>query len=269
MPLGPGHRSDSVGLPGAAAEERVAVDIADVGETYFATMRIPIRSGRGFAAGDTPRAEPVAIVNETLARRLWPGRDALGRTLVQEGRALRIVGVVGDGKYRTLWEAPRGYLYLSARQSTRLEHTLLIRSNGSREALSAALAREIRRLEPALPLSALVTARQHMGFSLLPQRVGGATGAVLGALGLGLASIGLAGLVAYSVGRRTREIGVRMSLGANPGDVLRLEMRRGARVAAVGLLGGTAAAIFVGHSIAGFCSASARSIPSRSAERSC
>jgi len=251
MPLGPGHRADSVGLPGAAAEERVAVDIADVGESYFATMRIPIRSGRGFAAGDTPGAEPVAIVNETLARRLWPGRDALGRTLVQEGRALRIVGVAGDGKYRTLWEAPRGYLYLPARQSGRLEHTLVIRSNGSREALSAALAREIRRLEPALPLSALVTARQHMGFSLLPQRVGGAIGAVLGALGLGLASIGLAGLVAYSVGRRTREIGVRMSLGANPGDVLRLEMRRGARVAAVGLLVGTAAAVLAARGIGG------------------
>jgi predicted permease len=251
VPLGPGHRSDDVALPGAAPEDRVAVDLADVGESYFEAMRIPIKSGRAFGAGDGPGADPVAIVNETLARRLWPGRDALGQTLVQDGRALRVVGVAGDGKSRTLWEAPRGYLYLPARQAGRLEHTLVIRSNGSREALTAALAREIRRLEPALPLSALVSAREHMGFSLLPQRVGGAIGAALGALGLGLASIGLAGLVAYSVGRRTREIGVRMSLGARPGDVLRLEMRRGIRVAAAGLLAGTAAALLAGRGIGG------------------
>jgi predicted permease len=250
-PLGPGHRSETVGLPGAAPEERVAVDLADVSESYFATMRVPIRNGRGFATGDGPGAEPVAVVNETLARRLWPGRDALGRTVVLDRRALRIVGVAGDGKYRTLWEAPRGFIYLPARQAGRLEHTLLIRSNGAREALSAALAREIRRLEPALPRSALVAAREHMGFSLLPQRVGAAIGAVLGALGLGLASIGLTGLVAYSVGRRTREIGVRMSLGARPADVVRLEIRRGIRVAAAGLAAGTAAALLATRLLSG------------------
>src|SRR5262249_41348895 len=146
VPLGPGHRATDVALPGAAPEERFAVDVADVGEGYFETMRIPIRMGRAFAAGDGPGAEPLAIVNETLARPLWPGRDALGRTLVQGSRTFRVVGVAADGKSRSLWEAPRGYLYLAARQAGRLEHTLVIRSSGSREALSAALSREVRLL---------------------------------------------------------------------------------------------------------------------------
>jgi predicted permease len=245
VPLGPGSRSSAVSLPGRVRpEERVAVDYSDVGEGYFSTMRIPIVRGRPFDRRDGPEAPATAVVNETLAARLWPRLDAIGRTLRFEDRTLTVVGVAKNGKYRRLSEDPLPYLYLAARQAGALHHTLVLRASGSPEALAGALGRERRVLEPALPLSAVLTAREHMGYSLLPQRVAGSVAAAMGAIGLCLASVGLASLVAYSVGRRTREIGVRLALGARPADVVGLEMRRGIRVAAAGLLAGTVAALF-------------------------
>jgi predicted permease len=253
VPLGPGSRSSAVSLPGRAGpEDKVAVDFSDVGEGYFATMRIPIVRGRAFDRRDRRETPPAAVVNETLAAKLWPGLDPIGRTFRFEDRTLTVVGVAKNGKYRKLWEDPLPYLYLAARQAGARRHTLVLRAAGSREALAAALGRERRALEPALPLSAVLTAREHMGFSLLPQRVAGSIAGALGAIGLCLASVGLASLVAHSVGRRTREIGVRLALGASPNDVVRLEMRRGMRIAAAGLLGGSVAALASTRLLAGF-----------------
>jgi predicted permease len=244
VPLGSGNRSGTVRLPRRISpEEGVSVDLSDVGETYFSTMRIPIVRGRAFDRRDAPGARDAAVVNETLAEKLWPGRDAVGAELDFEGRALTVVGVARNGKYRRLAEDPQSYLYLAARQAGERRHFLVLRAKGSREALAAALGRELAALEPALPRSALLTAREHMGFSLLPQRVAGAIAGALGAIGLVLSSVGLAALVAFSVGRRTREIGVRLALGAMPNDVLRLEIWRGIRVAVAGLLLGCAAAV--------------------------
>ncbi len=245
VPLGFGNRSTTVRMPGRTAPgEEVNVDTTDAGETYFATMRIPIVRGRDFQAQDSAGAPLAAIVNETLARKLWPGRDPIGQSLTEGEKALTVVGVARDGKYRRPWEQPRPYLYLAFHQQGRTRENIVIRASGPPQRLATALREEIHELEPALPSSALVPVREHIGFSLLPQRVAGAVAAGLGAVGVALAGIGLAGLVAYSVGRRTREIGVRMALGAAPGDVLRLEMRRGARVAAGGLVLGTVAAVF-------------------------
>ncbi len=252
VPLGPGERTDVVALPGRTGrEDQVPVDLTDVGETYFATMRIPILKGRPFESRDVPGSPPAAIVNETLAKMLWPGRDPLGQTLFKGERALTVVGVARDGKYRRPWEAPRAYLYLSSRQQERARENLVVRATGDREALAAAIRREIHRLEPALPLSAVIPVREHMGFSMLPQRVAAALAGALGAIGLTLASVGLAGLVAYSVSRRRREIGVRMALGAAPGDILTLEMARGVRVAVAGLAAGTLATAAATRLIAG------------------
>ncbi len=248
VPLGPGNRTTTVALPGRTAEEdQISVDFSDVGESYFATMRIPILQGRAFSTGDAPGARLVAIANQTLAKNLWPGRDPIGQTLTRKGRTLTIVGVARDGKYRRLSETPRPYLYTSSRQEGRVREDLVVRSEGSAQALAGAIGTEIRRLEPALPLAAVIPVREHIGFSLLPQRVAAGIAGALGAIGLALSAIGLAGLVAYSVSRRTREIGVRMALGAAPADVLRLEMRRGIRVAAAGLAIGTAGSLLATH----------------------
>lgn len=244
VPLGPGNRTTTVALPGRTAkEDRISVEFSDVGETYFATMRIPILQGRAFGTEDAPGAPLVAIVNQTLAKNLWPGRDPIGQTLTRKDRTLTIVGVARDGKYRRLSETPRSYLYTPSRQEGRVREDLVVRSAGSAQALAGALGAEIRRLEPALPLAAVIPVREHIGFSLLPQRVAAGIAGSLGGVGLALSAIGLGGLVAYSVSRRTREIGVRMALGAAPADILRLEMHRGIRVAVAGLAVGTAGAL--------------------------
>ena len=214
-------------------------------------MRIPILRGRGFGTEDVPGAPAAAVVNETFVRKFWPGRDPIGQTLTRDDGTFTVVGVARDGKYRRPWEEPRPYLYTASRQDGRRREILLVRSSGSAETLAPALAAEIRRMDPALPLAAVISVREHIGFSLLPQRLAAGVAGALGALGLALSAIGLAGLVAYSVSRRTREIGVRMALGAAPADVLRLEMRRAAGVAALGLAFGTAAALLATRLIRG------------------
>jgi predicted permease len=252
VPLGPANRTTGISLPGWPPGERpLSVDTSQVSDDFFRTMRIPILRGRAFTDRDTPGGSLAAIVNETLARRLWPGEDPVGRTLRRGEDVLTVVGVARDGKYRKLWEATRPYLYTGARQDGRVRRQLLVRGGGAFGTLAAALRREIRALEPALPIGTIRPVREHIGFSLLPQRVAGAVAGVLGLVGAGLAAIGLAGLVAYSVTRRTREIGIRMALGASPGDALRLEMRQGARTAALGLALGLAGALAFTRLISG------------------
>ncbi len=253
VPLGLNSRETSIHMPGhEAPADAMPVDFTDVGESYFSAMRIPILQGRAFQATDAPGAPDAAIVNETLARKLWPGREPIGQVLVEGGRPRTVVGVARDGKYRRPWEAPRAYLYLPFRQQGRLRENLIVRSRGSAENIAVLLRAEMRQLEPALPLGAVFPVREHIALSVLPQRLAAQVAAGLGALGLALSAIGLAGLVAYSISRRTREIGVRMALGAAPADVLRLEMRRGVRVAAGGLALGMASALLATSLIKNF-----------------
>ncbi len=242
LPLGPGKRTDAVTLPGAPPDEpAVSVDYSDVGDAYFRTLRLRLLAGRPFGPADGPKARPAAIVNETLARRLWPGQEPIGRTLVRDGTTLTVVGLARDAKYERLWEAPRPYLYLSDRQFGSLRRELVVRCGGKPETVVAQLRRAIREVEPNLPVPAVLTVRSYIGFSLLPQRVGGAVAGALGAVGLLLAAVGLAAQVAFSVASRRREIGIRMAVGARPGDVVALETARGAKTAAVGLAAGLAA----------------------------
>jgi len=244
VPLGPAHRSLPISLPGEPADDRrLEVDVAAVDPEYFATLRISLRRGRAIGKEDGPDAPRAAVVNETLAKRLWPDREAIGQRLVQDGKTVTVVGVASNGKYRSLWEEARPFLYLSDRQEGALRRDLIIRGGGSPAMLAGGLRRELKALEPALPASAIVPVSEYIGFSLLPQRVAGAVAAGLGAIGLLLSAIGLTGLVAWSVARRTREIGVRMAIGARPVDVLRLEMRRGLYLAVSGLALGVAAAL--------------------------
>ena len=243
VPLGPGHSTEDVSLPGRVSKaDRVQVDVADVSEGYFRTMRIPILRGRAFSREDRRGSLPVAIVNETLARHLWPGAEAVGQRLQEGDQTLTVVGVARDGKYRQPWEAPRPLRYRPDAQTLPVRRTLVVRAAGSGEALAPALRRAIRDVEPGLPLAAILTVRKHIGFAMLPQRVAAAVSAGLGGVGLSLALIGVSGLVAFSVARRTREIGIRMALGAAPHQVVAREIRRALSVAAIGLgIGGMAA----------------------------
>jgi predicted permease len=242
-PLGLAHRTAKVGLPGVPAEDRASVEVADAGEGYFETMRVPLLRGRGFGPGDRKDSPQVAVVNEAFARRFWPSGEAVGQTVQHEDRTLTIVGVVRNGKYRRLSETPLPFLYFASSQSDRLRRDVLIRGAGTSAALAAALRRELKALDPAIPSPELMPMEKFIGFSTLPQRVASAVSGALGGVGLALAAIGLAGLVADSVARRTREIGLRLAVGASPRDVLLLEVRRAGRLTAAGFLAGGVAAI--------------------------
>jgi predicted permease len=219
------------------APEGFEAERAVVSPRYFETLRIPLIEGRDFLPSDDASAARVAVVNETLAARFWPGRSALSHRLRVDGTDVEIVGVVKAGKYRSLAEEPRLAVTLPIAQAFRPRMTVLLRT-----APGASVTKELREivrgLDPDLPVLDTMLVSDFIAVSFLPQRMAGAVTTALGLLGVALASVGLYGVVSYAVGRRTKEIGIRMALGARPADVLTLVLRQTAVLAGVGILAG-------------------------------
>jgi predicted lysophospholipase L1 biosynthesis ABC-type transport system permease subunit len=230
----------------------VPVDFASVGSGYFETMRIPLVAGRWFTERDGPTAPRVVVVNETLAHRLWPDSQVLGRRL---GDGSEIVGVVRDGKYRTLAERPRPFLYTSLGQDRRGTQTLVARTEGDPHPLLPAIRQAIRELDPRVPITHPRTLAATVDDAFfLPRATAGLLG-LFGGLGLLLAAIGILGVVAYLASARTREIGLRLALGASREAVLRWLLRRGLAPVAAGLGFGVAVAVSAAWGLSGFFSA--------------
>lgn len=223
----------------------IDVDRAQVAPGYFETLEIEVLEGRGFRDGDLPASARVAVVNETLAARLWPGRGALGRTLREAGEdgEHRVVGVVREGKYRTLDEAPRPFLYLALAQHPVGTRTLVARVAGEPERALAAVERVAREVDPGLPVLRLQTYQDALADALFAPRAAAGLFGLFGLLAFGLATFGVHAVLAHAAARRTREIGVRLALGASRGDVVALVVGHGARLTAVGLAVGLAVAL--------------------------
>jgi predicted permease len=244
-----------VGVETGAGAPALEVQEFAVGPDYFRTMDTPLLGGREFAAADDERAPKVAIVNDAAARRLWPNETAVGKRLTIDVAGVKadyaVIGVVATGKYRTLSERPTPVLFLADRQSYRPRVTLIAEVDGTTPAAAlAAIRGEVARLDPDLVVQT-GTLQEHLAFALFPSRVSGLALSVVGLLGLGLALAGLAAVVAQSVARRTREIGIRMALGATRADVLAEVVRDGARLLAVGVMVGAVVALGVTRVLSG------------------
>ena len=210
---------------------------------YFAVARLPILAGRPFDDRDTAEAPPVVIINETLAERLWPAEDAVGRRITFTANLsetdsfanthAEVVGIAKTGKYVLLWEAPRAMLFQPLAQATPSAATLEVLTAGAPGAFASQVRAAMRSVDQAVPIYRMQSMSDYLeqGQALLLFRIGVLLTGIFGSCGLMLASIGLYGVVAYDVSRRTREIGVRIALGALRADILHDVVARAARLA--------------------------------------
>jgi predicted permease len=235
--------------PPAPGERPLVVGDTSVDPDYFDTLQIPIVRGRGFRESDDEKAPRVAVVNQTMAARFWPNQDAIGKRfrLWATGPLWQVVGIARDSKYLVVFEDRLPYLYMPLDQSANTLRSIVVRSAVAPERLAAQVQREIQALDPDIPVADLQTMKQSLegGMGYLMFRVGAMQAGSMGVLGLILAGIGVYGVVSYGASQRTREIGIRMALGAHPREVARLVLGHGARLVIVGVAVGLAGAIAV------------------------
>jgi len=212
-------------------------------ENYFATMEIPLLRGRGFTAQDVERAPQVAIVSQTFARQFFPNEDALGKrvTIVSEKREVEIIGVVADTKYMSQREELKPLLYTPWRQEGAIgEMHFALRTTGEPVALAATVRQVVRELDSNLPVTEISSQAARSQATLGQERLLARLLSFFGSLALLLVAIGLAGVLAYSISQRTNEIGIRMALGAQTADVLRMVNWQGMKLVLLGLAVGVA-----------------------------
>jgi len=234
----------------SAPGEAPIVDYNEVGPDYFSTMGIPLLSGREFTRGDTERSDPVAIVNDVMARQFWPDADPVGKRLVVKGRAIRVIGVARISKYRNLLETPKSFFYVPLRQNA-LGQNLNVRTSLPPDTLAKALVREIHALDPGLAPAEIITMREQVDRTTSAQTIAVRLLGVFGGVALLLAAVGLYGLMSFSVAQGTREMGLRMALGATQSSLLRLVVLRGLALTAAGVLFGSVGA-FVSTRLFGY-----------------
>jgi predicted permease len=253
VPVGEAQAGTMIGVEGDAS---FAADLGDehsagvkteynvVTPGYLRTMKITLLRGRDFTEADAAGRPDVAIIDETMARRYFPGADPLGRRFRDAEKTYEIVGVAQSGSYRTLNSEPRPFVYLPfaqhAGEGFHSRMMLHARTAAGAADFYPALRREVAAVDPNVPLQEAMPVSEYVSISLLPQRVVTGVAGVFALAGLALSGLGIFGLVSYSVAQRTHEMGVRMALGAQQSDVLRLVLRQGLRVTALGTAAGLA-----------------------------
>lgn len=223
-------------------DEQPSVDYNQVGPGYFATMGIPLLSGREFTRSDNETAAPVAIINEIMAARYWAGKNPVGERLQAKSKWLQIIGIAKTSKYESMRELPKPFFYVPRRQDFSISAALTIRTRLRPEIMAAALSRELKAMDPNLALYEVISLQEQVDRSTSAQKVAVTLTGTLGGLALVLAAIGLYGVMSYTVSQSTRELGLRMALGANTGGLFRLVISRGLVL--------TISGIFVGAGLA-------------------
>ena len=231
------------GRPVIPGEQPPSIGFNSVDPGYFETMRIPILRGRSFDARDTEKAPGVAIVNQTMANRFWPGENPIGKrfhTLTPNSPLVEVVGVARDSKHLAVFEGPLPYFYAPSEQNPGFWRVLQVRSSMPAESLTRLVEQEIHALDPEMPITEVQTMRQALGTAggFMLFRIGAMQAGAMGGLGLLLAIIGVYGVVSYGASQRTREIGIRMALGARPYDVLLMIFRQGVMLVSGGVVAG-------------------------------
>lgn len=243
LPLGASVEMTSVGRRVGEHPAMGFVEVFRVSPGYFSSMGIALLRGRELTQQESGSATAQAvIVNDTLARELWPGQDPIGRRIALAGdqETAEVVGLVKTGKYRTLGEPPLPVLF---RGQLPTERTVVIRTQGDARPMLEALRRQVQAADPMMAATKIQTIEEYMALPLFPARSTGLLLGVAGVLAGCLTAIGLFGVIAYVVAQRTREIGIRVALGARRGDVLKLVIMQGLRLTGIGLAIGLASAL--------------------------
>lgn len=249
LPLGLDQSTTGVWAEGQAeprAEEMPSAIYNSISSGYFSAMRIPLVAGRDFAETDTAKSPGVAIVNETLAQKFWPGESPIGKRLhagSSNSGALEIVGVAKNGKYQSLGEIPALVVYYPLTQVYASSAALVVRTDAAASAETSSVRSEVQRLDPLLPVYDAKTLNEHMRLALFPLHAGVVAVGCFALLAMILAAIGIYGVMAYSVGQRTQEIGIRMALGARAIDVWKMVLRQGVFITTIGMAFGLGGAI--------------------------
>jgi predicted permease len=253
VPLGFGGSSSSTAeIEGyqAGPDENLSIDRSTVTPGYFEAMGIPLTRGRAFAETDRPGVTlPVAVVNEAFAERYWPGKDPIGRRLRQGGEWLTVVGIARQGKYQQLNEEPLPVVYQLLGQRNDLYLTTHIRTRGDPQLLTGALRAAFAEVGRGIPFLDAHTMAEHMGASVFAQRMAAWMLSAFGATALLLSGLGIYGMLSHLVGRRTREIGLRIALGADRGSVMGLVVGIAMRRVLIGLAVGVVLGLATGQLI--------------------
>jgi predicted permease len=244
LPLSLGSSDMLVDVEGyqRAANEDIDVYYARIGPGYFQTMGIPLVAGRALDARDTLDAPGAVVVDEGMAGRYWPGRQAVGGRVRMGDAWCTVAGVAKSGKYEQLNESAKPFMYLSSNQYYRPNAILVVSSERDPADLLAAVQREVRAVDARVPVFDVMTMEEHLQLSVFMQRMAAVLLGLFGLLALLLATIGLYGVLAYLAAQRTREIGVRLALGADRGEIVRLVVRQGMGVTLAGVAVGLVAA---------------------------
>jgi predicted permease len=249
---GPGHQVAVDGYERRPGED-TSFQYSIVSPGYFRAMKIPLLAGRDFTDHDDEKAPGAAIINETMAKRFWPGQDPIGRKFQDAWRQMTVIGVAKDGKYRYVNERPKCFFYVPYRQGVwDLNLGICLRTSGDPAALATAVRQEIHKLDARVEVWTTLPMSEFIKAAFIAPVLASRLLTWLGLVALGLAAIGVYGVMAYAVGQRTQEFGVRMALGAGTSDVLRLIFREGFALAAIGIALGLTLAIAVTHLLASF-----------------